>query len=150
MIEPTFIDDENVPLIGDNDYEETSFIAPPGESLGDQPSFGTPHFSNSRIAVQQLEIKRQKIATLYKHLGAHGDPNLADLDKFRMRRNEKSGKIMVEFYKDGDWVKLTKITVNFTRHRLCLSKIGVNLFHSLNLSKKHRLNGEKLHKNYKM
>ena len=122
MIEPTFIDDENVPLIGDDDYEETSFTYPPGEPLGDQPSFATPHFSHSRIAVQQLEIKRQKISSLYKHLGAHGDPNLADLDKFRMRKNEKSGKIMVEFYKDGDWVKLTKITVNSTRHRLCSTK----------------------------
>ena len=65
MIEPTFIDEENVPLIADDDdYEETSFTFPPPSSrepLGDQPSFGTPHYS--RFAVHQLEIKRQKIAS---------------------------------------------------------------------------------------
>ena len=48
MINPEFIDEENVPLIADDDYEETSFTFPPPSSrepLGDQPSFGTPHYS---------------------------------------------------------------------------------------------------------
>ena len=70
MIEPTFIDDENVPLIADDDYEETSFTYPPSSSDDRlEPSFATPHFSHSRIPVQQLELKRQKISSLYKHLG---------------------------------------------------------------------------------
>ena len=95
MIDPTFIDEANIPLIADDDdYEETSFTYPPSSSDDRlEPLFATPHFSKSRIGVQQLEIKRQKLSSLYKHLGAHGDPNLADLDKFRMRRNQNLGKL---------------------------------------------------------
>ena len=136
MIEPRFIDEENVPLIADDDYEEeTSFTFPPSSDGHLEPSFATPQSNyNFRAPLQQLEIKRQKISSLYKHLGhPRLDPNLADLDKFRMRKNEKSGKIMVEFYKDGGWVKLTKDNGDFYATSTLLNKIGVNLFHALNL-----------------
>ena len=60
MIEPTFIDEENVPLIADDDYEETSFTYPPGEPLGDQPSFGTPHFSTFKNSCAATRDKTSK------------------------------------------------------------------------------------------
>ena len=40
---------------------------------------------------------------------------------------------MVEFYKDGEWVKLTKDNGDFYASSTLLNKVGVNLFHSLNL-----------------
>ena len=61
-----------------------------------------------------------------------------------MRRNEKSGKIMVEFYKDGDWVKLTKDNGDFYASSTLSSKVGVNLFHSLNISETPRKAAQKL------
>ena len=98
---------------------------PPSSDGHLEPSFATPHFSHSRIAVQQLEIKRQEISSLYKHLGAHGDSNLADLDRFRMRKNEKTGKTVLEFFKDGDWVKPTKDNGEFYATSTLLNKVGV-------------------------
>ena len=64
-----------------------------------------------------------------------------------MRKNQKSGKIMVEFYKDGDWVKLTKDNGEFYASSTLLNKIGVNLFHVLNLEEtpsKYRKAAQKL------
>ena len=69
--------------------EETIFTTP----LSDIPSTSS---------MQSVELKRQKISDLYRHLGVLGnDPNLASLDRFRLKLQEKTGVPVLEFFKDG-------------------------------------------------
>ena len=42
-----------------------------------------------------------------KKLGVTGNVNLAELDRFRLNRNEKTGNAELKFFNGQDWVLLT-------------------------------------------
>ena len=65
--------------------EETSFSTPSRETPG------------SKIIPLSNELKRQKIYALHQELGITGNVNLAELDRFRLNRNEKTGNAELKF-----------------------------------------------------
>ena len=101
----TFID-ENIPLINSHEDEDAPYT--PMQSEG-ETSFSTPsrEIPGSTIIPLSHELKRQKIYALHQELGVTGNVNWADLDRFRLNRNEKTGNTELEFFNGQDWVLLT-------------------------------------------
>ena len=110
MENPTFLDDENIPLINSHEDEDAPYT--PMQSEGgttEETSFSTPsrETPGSKIIPLSNELKRQKIYTLHLELGVTGNVNLAELDRFRLNRNEKTGNAELKFFNGQDWVLLT-------------------------------------------
>ena len=111
MENPTFIDDENIPLINTHEDEDDRYT--PMQSEGDtreETSFSTPsrETPGSKIIPLSNELKRQKIQALYDFWDVGGNVNLAELDRFQLNRNEKTGNTELKFLNNKDeWVLLT-------------------------------------------
>ena len=91
---------------------ETSFI---------EPTDATEAPSTLRL---RQKIKQDKIVSLYRYLSVTGDPGLADLDQFMIRKNLKTVNIELLFL-DGNnqWQSLTnKRTGEFLAAKITLER----------------------------
>ena len=128
MENPTFIDDENIPLINSHEDEDAPYT--PMQSEGDtteETSFSTPsrETPGSKIIPLSNELKRQKIQALHKELGITGDVNLAELDRFQLNLNEKTRNSELKFFNGQDWILLTnKHTGGFLAEGSLIRKMG--------------------------
>ena len=63
--------------------------------------------ATSTLRLRQ-KLKRDKIVSLYRHFDVTGDPGLADLDRFTIKKNSKTANIELLFF-DGNnqWQSLT-------------------------------------------
>ena len=96
MDNPTFADEGDISIINqdedDDDYYktlgtrrvETSFIEPETTE------------TTSTLRLRQ-KVKRDKINTLYRHLNVTGNPDLTDLDRFRLTKDLRKGVTIFEF-----------------------------------------------------
>ena len=79
-MENPFVDEENIPLIQDEDYDNYST---PNTTLGrvDETSFAVPDTTEATSTLRlRQKLKRDKIVSLYRYLDVTGDPGLADLE----------------------------------------------------------------------
>ena len=125
MDNPVFEGDENIPLMLDDDI-------PPPPPIGEEGSMAETTFSTpseetpgSKVIPLSNELKRQKIQVLYHFLGVKGDANLVELDRFRLKKNLKTGNVELDFWNGQDWVSLTnKRTGDFLTESSIRQKIG--------------------------
>ena len=111
MENPGYDGNEDIPLPereGDDDGDIPDI--PTGE--GGETSFSTPavpeeNKPGDKIIILSNELKRQKIQALYDFLGVEGNVNLAELDRFRLNLDEKTGNPELKFWNGRDWVSLT-------------------------------------------
>ena len=84
MDNPTFVDEEDIPMLH-QDEEDYDDYRTPDTSRIDETSFMVSDTTEptSTLRLRQ-KIKRDKITALYKHLNVTGNPDLIDLDKFRL------------------------------------------------------------------
>ena len=110
MDNPTFIDEEDIPMVhqDEEDYDdnystpdtsrvETSFI-----------ELDTQERATLTLRLKQ-KVKRDKIIALYKHLNVTGNPGLADMDQFIIKKKKtKTGNTDLLFL-DGknQWQSIT-------------------------------------------
>ena len=110
MDNPTFIDEEDIPMVhqDEEDYDdnystpdtsrvETSFI-----------ELDTQEKATLTLWLKQ-KVKRDKIIALYKHLNVTGNPGLADMDQFIIKKKQtKTGNTDLLFL-DGknQWQSVT-------------------------------------------
>ena len=93
MDNPTFIDEEDIPMVhqDEEDYDdnystpdtsrvETSFI-----------ELDTQEKATLTLWLKQ-KVKREKIITLYKHLNVTGNPGLADMDQFIIKKKKTQNR----------------------------------------------------------
>ena len=103
MDNPTFVDEEDIPLINnDDDYT-------PDTSRVNETSFTVPDTveQTSTLHLRQ-KLKCDKIVSLYRHLDVTGDPGLADLDRFMIKKNSKTGNFELLFLNSNKhWQSLT-------------------------------------------
>ena len=88
----------------------------PNASRTDKKSFIEPTDATEPTSTLQLrqKVKRDKINALYRHLNVAGNPDLIDLDRFRLTKDPKKGVTIFKFYNGNDrWVSLTKETGEF-------------------------------------
>ena len=78
MDNPRFVDEETIPLVQDEDYDDYNIL---DTSRVDETSFTELDATEATSALQlKQKIKRDKITALYRHLNVTGDPGLADID----------------------------------------------------------------------
>ena len=93
-----------------------------GETTPTMPEENKP---GDKITPLSNELKRQKIQALYDFLGVEGNLNFAELDRFRLNRNEKTGNPELKFWNGRDWVSLTnKYTGKFLAESSLIRRMG--------------------------
>ena len=82
-------DYENYEMPNTSRIDETSFMLP-----------STQEEATSTLRLRQ-KVKRDKLNALYRHLDVTGDPGLADIDRFIIKKNTKTGNTDLLFL-DGN------------------------------------------------
>ena len=124
MDNPRFVDEETIQLVQDEDYDN---YATPNTSKLDETLFTEPDATEATSTLQlRQKVKRDKITALYRHLNVTGDPGLADIDRFMIKKNSKTGNTDLLFL-DGNkhWQPLTnKRTGEFLAAKTLREKFG--------------------------
>ena len=83
-----FVDEETIPLVQDENYDDYNT---PNTSRKEETSFTEPDATETTSTLQsQQKVKRNKITPLYRHLNATGDPGLADINRFMIKKISKA------------------------------------------------------------
>ena len=111
MDNPRFVNEETIPLVQDEDYDN---YGTPNTSRVGETSFIEPDTTEaiSTLRLNQ-KVKRDKVAVLYRYLNVTGNLELINLDRFKLTRNPKKGSTIFGFYNGHRWVPLTKQTGEF-------------------------------------
>ena len=89
MDNPRFVDEETIPLVQDEDYDDYNT---PDTSRVDETSFTEPDTTEATSTLQlRQKVKRDKITALYRHLKVTDNPGLADIDRFMIKKKLKTG-----------------------------------------------------------
>ena len=101
MDNPAFVDEENIPMVNqDEDYEDN--FRTQDISRVEEISFIRPDTTEGTSTLRlRQKLKRDKIVSLYRYLDVTGDPGLADLERFIIKKNSKTGNIELLFL-DGN------------------------------------------------
>ena len=88
---PIFVDEETIPMVQDEDYDN---YGTPNTSRVDETSFTVTDTTEATSTLQlRQKVKRDKITALYRHLNVTGDPGLAEIDRFMIKKKKKKKKI---------------------------------------------------------
>ena len=108
MESPGYDGNEDIPLPereGDDDGDIPDIPTGEGGEGGETtPAVPKENKPGDKIGVLSNELKRQKIQALYDFLGVEGNVNLAELDRFRLNRNEKTGNAELKFWTRLDFI----------------------------------------------
>ena len=97
----------------------------PDTSRIDETSFTVPDTAEATSTLRlRQKVKRDKLTSLYRHLNMMGNPDLIDLDRFRLRTDLKKGAAIFEFYNNDRWVPLTKQTGEFFAPKTLRDRFG--------------------------
>ena len=80
MDNPTFVDEETIRMVHQDDDEYYDDYNTPNTSRVDEASFTEPDTAEATSAWRlRQKLKRDKISALYKHSNVTADPGLADI-----------------------------------------------------------------------
>ena len=100
-----FVNEENIPMVHQDEEDYDYYKTPDTSRVEDETSFTTEPTST---LWQRQKLTRDKIVSLYRYLGVTGDPGLADLDRFMIKKNPKSGNIELLFFVgNNQWQSFT-------------------------------------------
>ena len=102
--DPESIPDPSEP--NDHPNDPNKHMLPIGEGGGTSSRTPTGVFNRPGDKIIPLS-NELKIQALHDFLGAGGNVNLVELDRFRLNRNEKTGNAELKFWNGRDWVLLT-------------------------------------------
>ena len=98
MDNPRFINEEEIPLVQNEDYDN---YGARNTNRVDETSFTEPDTTEATSTLQlRQKVKQGKITALYRHLNVTGDPGLADIDQFMIKKkkeNQKQATIFLAF-----------------------------------------------------
>ena len=97
----------------------------PDTSRIEETSFTVPDTAEATSTLRlRQKVKRDKLTSLYRHLNMMGNPDLIDLDRFRLRTDLKKEAAIFEFYNNDRWVPLTKQTGEFFAPKTLRDRFG--------------------------
>ena len=107
-----FIDEENIPMIHQDEEDYGDCRTPNVSRVEDETSFTVPDATEPTLTLRlRTQVKRDKLIALYRHLDVTGDLYWIDLDRFKLTKDSKKGVTIFEFYNGNDrWIPLTKQT----------------------------------------
>ena len=95
MDNPRFADEETISLAQDEDYDLYNTT---DTSRVDERSFTEPDTTEAISTLQlRQKVKRDNITALYRHLNLIEDPNLADIDRFMIKKIQKQATLTCFF-----------------------------------------------------
>ena len=122
MDNPRFVDEETIPLVQDEDYDN---YGTPNTSRVDETSFTEPDTTEATSTLRlKQKVKRDKLAAFYRHLNVTGNIDLIDFDCFKLKTDPKKGATIFEFYNGDRWVSLTKQTGKFFAPKTLRDRFG--------------------------
>ena len=77
MDNPRFVDEETIPLVQDEDYDDYRTL---DASKVDETSFMELDATEALNFQLRQKVKQDQLTALYRHLNVTGDPGLADTD----------------------------------------------------------------------
>ena len=91
-----FIDEEYIPMVHQDDEDYDNYRTPDTSRI--ETSFIEPDTTEltSTLRLRQ-KVKRDKINAFYRHLDVPGNPDLIDLDRFRLTKDPKKGLRFLSF-----------------------------------------------------
>ena len=102
MDNPRLVDEETILLVQDEDYDNYNTL---NTSMVDETSFTEPETTEATLTPWlRQKVKQDKITALYRHLNVTGDPGLANINRFMIKKKKsKTGN------SEGDihWQSLT-------------------------------------------
>ena len=127
-------DEEEISLINqDEDYDD--YRTPDTTRIDAETSFTALATTEATSTLRlRRKLKRDKIVSLYRYLGVTGDPGLANLDRFNIKKNSKTGNIELLFLDaDRHWQPLTnKRTGELLAAKTLIEKLdGLNIMKSV-------------------
>ena len=122
MDNPRFVDEEEIPLAQDEDYDN---YGTPNTSRVDETSFVEPDTTEGTSTLRLgQKVKQDKHTALYRHLNVTDNIGLIDLGRFRVTTNRKKGATIFEFCNGDKWVPLTKQTDEFFSPKTLRDRVG--------------------------
>ena len=122
MDNPRFVDEETIPLVQDEDYDDYNT---PNTSRVDETSFTEPDTTEATSTLRlKQKVKRDKLGALYRHLNVTGNLDLINLDQFKLTTDPKKGATIFEFYNGDRWVPLTKQIGEFFAPKTLRDRFG--------------------------
>ena len=90
MDNPTFIDEEDIPMVHQDEEDYDDNYSTPDTSRAETSfiELDTQEKATLTLRLKQ-KVKRDKIIALYKHLNVTGNPGLADMDQFIIKKKKK-------------------------------------------------------------
>ena len=87
---PRFVDEETVPLVQDEDYDDYNT---PDMSMVNETPFTDPDTTEATSTLQlRQKIKLDKLTLYRRHMT--GDPGLADIDRFMIQKKSKNTDLL--------------------------------------------------------
>ena len=129
MDNPRFVDEKDIPLIDEDDYnDEQSRYDTLDTSRVEETLFTTQDTTKHRddnLKQMNRELVRERVIDLYKYLGINnGNVDLVDIKKFRYEKS-RSGPEKFYFFNDNTWIRLTnKQNGNFLAKSTILKAFG--------------------------
>ena len=82
-----FIDEETIPLVQDEDYDNYGTL---NKSRVDKTSFTEPDTTEATsTSWLKQRVRRDKLAAFYRHLNVIGNLDLINLDRFKLKTDPK-------------------------------------------------------------
>ena len=124
MGNPTFVDEENIPMVHQDEEDYDDYNTPNANRI-DGTSFMEPDATETTPTLQlRQKVKRDKLTALYRHLNVTGDIDLIGLDRFKLTTDLKKGVTIFEVYNGDRWVPLTKQTGEFFAPKTLRDELG--------------------------
>ena len=111
MDNPIFVDEDTIPMIHqDEDYDDYNT---PNTSRIDETWFIGPDTTEATSTLQlRQKVKRDKITALYRHLNVTDYPGLADIDRFMIKKNSKTGNTDLPFLDRNKHLQCNPLLIN--------------------------------------
>ena len=92
-----FVDEETIPLVQDEDYDD--YKTPDTSRVG-ETSFAEPDATEATSILRlRQKVQQDKLTALYRHLNVTGNPGLADIDQFMIKKISITGNIDLLFFR---------------------------------------------------
>ena len=122
MNNPLFVDEENIQLVQDEDYDDYRTLETYRVDETSFTALGTTE-ATSTLRLRQ-KVKRDKLTAPYRHLNVTGNIDLINLGRFRLTTDPKKGATIFEFYNGDRWVPLTKQAGEFLTPKNLRDRFG--------------------------
>ena len=83
-----FVDDENIPLVNDEDIDYDDYDTP-----NTSWSFAMPHSTDKETILRlKQKVKQDKLTALYRNLNVTGNLDLINIDQFKLTFFDKTNR----------------------------------------------------------